>query len=415
MIVTNSNAIKSTGVFNGINNCQSRFVVLRLWEIATYFKCPVIGLCLTPAEQKQLLKKANMPWKDKNPFQIHEMLVACTENENKLSRRVDHLLTRKFWRQAEPMRQLPEQTFVQHWRSCFKSGQYMAVFWVAASRADLSTEARREIYGAIHMSMHANAEQDVQAKRSLEQFQYKIEEKSQKISILKQKCIDLQNKNEMLSRAQIVLEAKLSISSREKDELNSSLEALKRQSRIVDLETENQHLKAALSDKSEQFQSIERELKVLEKRSAALFKDIENQKQTNMQLKTEAQEASRLFIDANRCDPDCPAFDLCRKRVLIVGGIERMESLYRQLIEGKGGTFDYHDGHMNGGAKQLENSLKRADIVLCPVNCNSHAACSFVKNLGKKHNKPVYFMANFSLSAISQVVVGSGTRNTSRN
>jgi hypothetical protein len=401
MIVTNSNVIKSTGA---VNNCQSGFAVLRLWEIAPYFKCPVIGLCLTPAEQKQLLKKANMPWKDKNPFQIHEMLVAGTENENRLSRKVDHLLTRKFERQAEPMRQLPEQTFIQHWRSCFKSGQYMAVFWAAASRADLSTEAKRDIYGAIHMSMHANAEQDFQAKRLLEQSQKKLSEKSSKILILKQRYKDLQNKNEMLSRAQIMLEAKLLSMSKKKNELNGSLEALKAQSRIVDLETENQHLKTALSDKTEQFQSIERELKLFEKRSTALAKDLESQTQANMQLKTEAQEAIRLFIDANRCDPDCPAFDLCRKRVLIVGGIERMESLYRQLIEGKGGTFDYHDGCLNGGSKQLENSLKRADIVLCPINCNSHAACSLVKNLGKKHSKPVHIMTNFSLNAVSKTL-----------
>jgi hypothetical protein len=25
--------------------------------------------------------------------------------------------------------------------------------------------------------------------------------------------------------------------------------------------------------------------------------------------------------------------------------------------------------------------------VLCPVNCNSHGACSIVKNIAKKHNK----------------------------
>ena len=50
--------------------------------------------------------------------------------------------------------------------------------------------------------------------------------------------------------------------------------------------------------------------------------------------------------------------------------------------------------------------LKRADMVICPVNCNSHAACSIVKNLGKKHNKPVHMLASSSLSAVSQVIRG---------
>jgi len=302
------------------------------------------------------------------------------------------------------MRQLPEPTFIQQWRSCFTSGQYQAFFWAAATRKGLSTGAKREIFGAIHMSMHANADHEVHVKRRLERFQKEMSEKSQKISILKQTCKDLQNKNERLRQGQMMLEAKVLSLAKKRDALNGSLETLKSQSRIVDLETENQQLQTALLKKTEHYKAIERELISLEKRFATLSKDLKSQKQANLQLKTEAQEAIRLSINASHCDPDCPAFDLCRKRILIVGGIERMEQLYRKLIEGRGGTFDYHDGCMNGGIKQLENSLKRADIVLCPVNCNSHAACSFVKNFGKKHSKPVYMMANFSLSAISKTL-----------
>ena len=50
--------------------------------------------------------------------------------------------------------------------------------------------------------------------------------------------------------------------------------------------------------------------------------------------------------------------------------------------------------------------ITKPEGVLCPVNCNSHAACSIVKNLGKKHNKTVHILANSSLSTISQVIRG---------
>jgi hypothetical protein len=103
------------------------------------------------------------------------------------------------------------------------------------------------------------------------------------------------------------------------------------------------------------------------------------------------------------CAGGCPAC-ACNRRVLIVGGIERMERKYRQMIEKEGGTLDYHSGNMQDGVKKLENCLQRADIVLCPVNCNSHGACSMVKRLGKKHNKPVHMMPNFSLHAISSAL-----------
>ena len=100
----------------------------------------------------------------------------------------------------------------------------------------------------------------------------------------------------------------------------------------------------------------------------------------------------------------CPSYDLCKKRVLIVGGIERMEKAYRKLVEERGGIFEYHAGHMRSGGKGLENSVQRADLVLCPVNCNSHGACLKVKNLGKKFKKPVHMLSNFSLSAVARTM-----------
>jgi hypothetical protein len=90
----------------------------------------------------------------------------------------------------------------------------------------------------------------------------------------------------------------------------------------------------------------------------------------------------------------------------MVGGITKMESLYRELVESSGGIFDYHDGYMKNGIKNLESRLLRADMVVCPVSCNSHAACSIVKNLAKKHNKTVHMLASSSISAVSRVIQG---------
>lgn len=107
-----------------------------------------------------------------------------------------------------------------------------------------------------------------------------------------------------------------------------------------------------------------------------------------------------------RCDEKCPAFELCDKRILIVGGVERMEALYRDFIEGRGGELDYHSGHLRNGINDLKSSLRRADIILCPVNCNSHGACLKVKQLAKKHNKTFYMLPNASLSALSRLLGG---------
>jgi len=111
------------------------------------------------------------------------------------------------------------------------------------------------------------------------------------------------------------------------------------------------------------------------------------------------------FSSMNRCDETCPSFNLCRKRVLIVGGITKMEAFYRQLIEENGGVFEYHDGYTRGGTKDLDSRVRRADVVLCPVNCNSHNACSMTKRLGKKYKRTVKMLPGSGLSAISQALL----------
>ncbi len=110
------------------------------------------------------------------------------------------------------------------------------------------------------------------------------------------------------------------------------------------------------------------------------------------------------------CGRSCAACDLCQKRVLMVGGITKMEDRYREVVEMRGGVFEYHDGYIRNGARNLEGVIRRADMVLCPVNCNSHTACGVVKNLGKKYGKPVFMLAGSSVSALAQAVEHAGAR-----
>ena len=166
----------------------------------------------------------------------------------------------------------------------------------------------------------------------------------------------------------------------------------------------NSQLKQELAELQTRLSEKERRIAALIVQMEKMEAEREDRRKTESCLRQEAEMTMKQIANLDHCDTNCPSFDLCRKRVLIVGGIERMESLYRQMIESRGGVLEYHAGHMKGGGKHLENRLKRSDIVLCPVNCNSHGACALVKNLCKKHNKPVHMLSSFSLSTVSQVI-----------
>ncbi|MCP4579158.1 MAG: hypothetical protein GY846_23025 [Deltaproteobacteria bacterium] len=110
-------------------NLSENVSALKFWEIEQFFKCPVVGICLTISEQKQVLKKAGVSPKGKSPFEIHEILVGCSEKENRVSKQVYRLVNRKFREEISPLLELNEKVFKGHWASCFYGGNFAGVFW----------------------------------------------------------------------------------------------------------------------------------------------------------------------------------------------------------------------------------------------------------------------------------------------
>lgn len=385
---------------------------LKFWEIDHFFKCPVVGMCLTLSEQKQLLKKSGIPTKKKSPFEIHETLVASSESESRLSRRVDNLLNRKFGKETTLLLELENEAFKMHFKAAFEAGDCKGVTWAAAVNPTLSPELKREIFGDIHMTMHWSGEQRIKLKQQIARQCKEIGDLRESFNIASQSRRALQKENEHLRQAQEQLRTTLAAVEREKARLEEALASADSRYRYAEIERENRMLKEKLdavlvSDRDQQHL-----VACLEEKNLRLWSEIERQQESNRQIKKETQEILGEVFALNRCDATCPSFDLCKKRILLVGGITRMESLYRELVENSGGIFEYHDGYMKKGVKALESRLKRADVVVCPVNCNSHAACSLVKNLAKKHNKTVHMLANSSLNAVSQALWRGGDGGT---
>jgi len=131
---------------------------------------------------------------------------------------------------------------------------------------------------------------------------------------------------------------------------------------------------------------------------------LDRQREINGHLRKGKERSVEPISPINKSDDNIPSLYLSNRRVLLVGGMTKLESFYRELVEEKKGIFEYHDGYMNGGSNGLGNKVRRADLILCPVNCNSHNACLMVKRLSKKYTKPVYMLANASLNSISQAL-----------
>lgn len=381
---------------------------LRFWEVDQCLKCPIMGMCLTLSESKRLLKKAGRSIKNLSPFDIHEALVASSDNDNALSRKVDRFLERKFGREAAPMFNLDDAAFLARFKQAFEAGDYIGMVWATAVRPGLALKTRREIFGDIHMTMHVSGSQHQQLKLALSRQQEKIAGLREQLKNMTGERRRLKKERDHLNHRHTSLKATLINIEREKARLAAIVAEQNQTGSMTALKEENARLTVevgAMQTKLKDKQCLTIALKEKHRRVAAEL----DRHQQMIACFGKAQEAmSTQDHDCKACDTQCPAFDLCQRRVLIVGGLSRMEPLFRDLIEGRGGIFDYHDGTMKQGGRKLENRLRRADLVICPVNCNSHTACMVVKNLAKKHKKTVHMLPNSSLSSISQVILGNG-------
>ena len=382
-------------------------VRMRFWETDDCFKCPVIGICLTLPEQKRLLKKTGLTTKQRNPFEIHELLVAGGDDENRLSRRVDRALERKFGRDTGFLCIVDHNAFMEHFRIAFASGDYAGVVWAAAVNRKLPVEVKREIFGEIHMTMHQNGAQHLRFKQKLTRQEKEIDRLRHHLKKTIRERRNLQKECDCLSRNQASTEAALTIVEGQKRQLSQKLADLDQGGGLADLEQENRKLKAEVETLRSLLKDKQCLTIAMKEKLRRLTAERDRQREMNVHFRKEIQAMMSGAMTCNTCDAQCPAFDLCQRRILIVGGLTRMESLYRELIEGSGGIFDYHDGYLRKGARHLESRLRRADMVLCPVSCNSHNACAVVKNLAKKHKKTVHMLPNSSLNAVSRAIWGT--------
>lgn len=385
---------------------------LKYWEVADFFKCPIAGLCLTPIEQKQLLKKAGHPVRKMSPFDMHEILVASAQSENKLSRRMDSLLMRKFGKKANAFLRLSSEEIKSRFKAAFEAGDCIDVVFAVAVHPNIPEILKEEIFGDIHMAMHWSCGQSLKLKRQITRKQKESDDLRNDVQEAIQYRRSLQKENKCLKAECDALKKSLAKTEREKAELEKKFQSHNDPAGLTTKGQENRLLKKKLSAARIETKQRQRQLIATQKKYSNLVSEFSLQKESFDRYIEDSRKIIADVVALNRCDLSCPSYDLCKKRILMVGGMTRMASLYRELVETGGGIFEYHDGYVKRGTRQLEERLKRADLVVCPVNCNSHAACSVVKNLGKKHNKTVHILENSSLNAVSQAIWGGANGET---
>jgi len=350
------------------------------------FLCPIIGTCLTLEELKKIAMRFGLK-EEVTPYALHtSMIQACMELRF-LARYIQKYLNKKYWFIMRRIDRFEGEYLSHAWQEAIKDGEIAGSFWAIMTRADAPPSLITQVYGDVHMLSHLHgAERRVEAKEmsGLKNEVSRLKEERDRLFMEIDKVRD-----ERDQAKKVISEMEYEVT-----KLKGELQFFKERLLYLEEGQELQRLKEENSQLREKLMNEEHLRRGLEKH----FAKVPEEFKSPVVVKNPPERLPH-FIQKDR------RVNLCKRRILYVGGLDRLEQHYRDLVEKEfNGIFEHHNGNYSNGNARLEELIRRAELVLCPVNCNSHNACLCVKKLCKELNKPFIMLQSSGISSLKRAV-----------
>ena len=102
----------------------------------------------------------------------------------------------------------------------------------------------------------------------------------------------------------------------------------------------------------------------------------------------------------------CEHCPLQGRKVIIIGGLDRLEPGYRQTVNRLGGECEFHTGKLRNGNRRLKQRVANADLVVFITSINSHAALNAVKKECKRCSKPFCALRQTGCGSLEETLKG---------
>ena len=410
------NNLKDMKVLEGRKTTGSSSKFLNICEIESHFRCPIVGAILSVEKHQAILKKCGYNTKNMKSYEYHQKLMSKLDSENTVSVKTNNYLHNQARKCMKEITGLSETEIRKKWNKYKSTGNVGPMMFAIVSREGTGDELLHDIYGEVHMLAHANMTKVFSIQDQLVKTQNLL--KREKKTLVRKsdefKSLGKIRKTEIRRLKELELEnrqLKNRLAKAEKSPLTGQ-----------GLEPVVTHLEDQICELEKTARSYKEQAQVHQKKIERLQNELFTAKNENSVLNDELQELIGTFSsftvpevpDLENCPPGCShnacssetctQYQLCAKRVFMIGGLTKMKSYYKEIVEKAGGEFDYHDGYLKNTSANLEARVKRSDVVICPVNCNSHNACLAVKKICNRYNKQLKILSSSSLSAVANAL-----------
>lgn len=352
----------------------------KLWEFGANLHCSIIGTCLTTAELRQVfvkLGRREAPGATEHDLHASAVLLAGRQHDG--AKLLHKALDRRHRIAIGQFDKAKDAAAVKAlWRKASDRGDIPGAYWAALTHPACDEALVREIFAEVHMLSHLVGAANRADIRRLRQLEEENAELAARLAHKEEQWRDAAAARDEAVRA---LQARVEPPPTPRPappDGDGTAEELR--TRLARCEARRKRVEAELAETRS---ALRREQ---DARGAA------EQHAAEWQEELRAFEAS--FGEDRESEP-LPRLDLT---LLYVGGKPARIGHLRALAERAGAVFLYHDGGVEERGGLLPGLVSRADAVLFPVDCVSHAAMLQVKRLCRQAGKKYLPLRNAGLA-----------------
>ena len=365
-----------------------------IWDIPEYKLCTVMGTCLELNRLRKMKNRFRKHLEDMpldSDYDLHVCCVSVCRSKNLLSKLINRMLNQQSAQEIREIRSLKDDSAIRHlWLSRVATDAHnlAGYYWAIITSPKASTELKDKLYGEVHMISHISGQRRMNNLREREaenaQMQYGLKKKDRTIVRKKERI----------------------------EQLRKVVSSLENQVRYLSSDNSDKKAKLQKAETSPQVyeQIIHSQMNCMDRLQTRVDKqklEIDDLRQLlGKKSIPDIDQSSAAALTHEIVDPGSTqqARDLCGKKILYVGGFSRHRNKFQKLTEAINGCFLYHDGGIQQSIYQLDDLVKRADAIFCPIDCISHGAVDRIKKLSKTECKDCVFLRSASLSSFQQKV-----------
>jgi hypothetical protein len=357
----------------------------KIWDFATHLHCSIIGTCLSTTELRHILiKLGRQEAATASEHDLHASGVLVASQRNEGAKLLHKALDRRHRVSINRFDKAKTAEAVRAaWKEAVERGDIPGAYWAALSHPATKDVLLREIFADVHMLSHlvgAANRADIRRLRQLEDENAQLEAK---VGRQQQQLRDV-----VVSRDATIRDLRCALEERIMRDRNSTVQHSPKPDPAIwaNLLAD---LKRRLAGAESRCKRLERELK--ECRSALQAERIAHAETETQdaELRQELEEVEASLADlAEIKNARQPPPRLLNLTLLYVGGRQAQIGHLRAFAERYGALFLHHDGGIEERSGLLQGLISRADAVLFPVGCISHAAMTLVKRTCRQSGKP---------------------------